>query len=354
MKKIVSILILIALIISCATISRAADASMSLSPDKTKAEKGAEVKVSIIINNFTREGTQKAVEAKITYDNQKLEYKGINWGEGWTGKISGDGTGMAANKSAELNTQEKVAEITYTVKENAEIGNTIITAEEILTSSDGDEVLASDVEETIEIIGTSIDDNSSNNNGTNNSGNSGTANGNKVVDNTLSEKEYPKTGVKTLVLPICILVVLASISYLFNSLYEGIVFEAIACTMIVFFTMLFLFRTGIIQVTAKFRAIMFTAISSVAIFYIIMLVLSLFGIRPDWYYGNSMISIGISIVIIGIAAFSLILDFDFIVEGENSGMPKYMEWYAAFGLMVTILWLYLEILKLLAKLKESD
>lgn len=149
-------------------------------------------------------------------------------------------------------------------------------------------------------------------------------------------------------------VALASISYLFNSLYEGIVFEAIACTMIVFFTMLFLFRTGIIQVTAKFRAIMFTAISSVAIFYIIMLVLSLFGIRPDWYYGNSMISIGISIVIIGIAAFSLILDFDFIVEGENSGMPKYMEWYAAFGLMVTILWLYLEILKLLAKLKESD
>lgn len=214
MKKIVSILILIALIISYATISKAADVSMSLSPDKTKVEKGAEVKVSIIINNFTREGTQKAVEAKITYDNQKLEYKGINWGEGWTGKISGDGTGMAANKSAELNTQEKVAEITYTVKENAEIGNTIITAEEILTSSDGDEVLASDVEETIEIIGTSIDDNSSNNNGTNNSGNSGTANGNKVVDNTLSEKEYPKTGVKTLVLPICILVVLASISYL--------------------------------------------------------------------------------------------------------------------------------------------
>lgn len=149
-------------------------------------------------------------------------------------------------------------------------------------------------------------------------------------------------------------VALASISFLFNAVYEGIVFEAIACTMIVFFTMLFLFRTGIIQVTAKFRAIMFTAISSVAIFYILMMVLSLFGIRPDWYYGSSLISIGISVVIIGIAAFSLILDFDFFVEGENSGLPKYMEWYAAFGLMVTILWLYLEILKLLAKLKDSE
>ncbi len=322
MKKIVSILILIALIISCATISRAADASMSLSPDKTKAEKGAEVKVSIIINNFTREGTQKAVEAKITYDNQKLEYKGINWGEDWTGEISGDGTGMAANKSVELSTQEKVAEITYTVKENAEIGNTVITADEIITSSDGDEVSANSVSTTIEIVeadgntedpenpegkelssieittkptkteyteGESFDPagmvitakysdgsskevqayiyspsgvlktsdkeiiisytegettktvtleitveskaddndsgnggtNNSGNGGTNNSGNNGTTSGNKT-DNTTSEKDYPKTGAKTVILPICILAVFATVSYIKYRKYKVI------------------------------------------------------------------------------------------------------------------------------------
>ena len=152
MKRLISILILIAIIVSIATISNAEEASITLIADKEKLEKGEELKVSIIINNFTREGQQKAVQAKIAYDNQKLEYKGINWGEDWTGEISGDGTGMAANKSVELSTQEKVAEITYTVKENAEIGNTVITADEIITSSDGDEVSANSVSTTIEIV----------------------------------------------------------------------------------------------------------------------------------------------------------------------------------------------------------
>ena len=152
--------------------------------------------------------------------------------------------------------------------------------------------------------------------------------------------------------PVTQFIIIPSIAALIVSII--ISFKPTTAPFLSVFTMLFLFRTGIIQVTAKFRAIMFTAISSVAIFYILMMVLSLFGIRPDWYYGSSLISIGISVVIIGIAAFSLILDFDFFVEGENSGLPKYMEWYAAFGLMVTILWLYLEILKLLAKLKDSE
>lgn len=147
-------------------------------------------------------------------------------------------------------------------------------------------------------------------------------------------------------------VVVAAISFAFNSIYDGIVLEAVVCTMAAFFSMLVLFRAGVIKATEKFRAVITTAITAIAVFYIVMFVISFFGIRPDWFYGSSAISIGISVVIVVVAALSLILDFDFIANGENAGLPKYMEWYAAFGLMVTIIWLYLEILRLLAKLKD--
>lgn len=147
-------------------------------------------------------------------------------------------------------------------------------------------------------------------------------------------------------------VAVAAISFIFNAAYDGIVLEAVVCTMIVFFTMLVLFRAGIIRATEKFRAVVVTAMSAIAVFYLVMFAISFFGITPSWFYGSSLISIGISVGVIIVAALSLILDFDFIVEGENSGLPKYMEWYAAFGLIVTIIWLYLEILRLLAKLKD--
>lgn len=147
-------------------------------------------------------------------------------------------------------------------------------------------------------------------------------------------------------------VAVAAISFVFNAAYNGIVLEAVVCTMIVFFLMLSLFRAGIIRATEKFKAVMVTVLSSISIFYLFMFVISFFGITPSWFYGSSTISIGISVAIIIAAALSLILDFDFIVQGENSGLPKYMEWYAAFGLIVTIIWLYLEILRLLAKLKD--
>lgn len=147
-------------------------------------------------------------------------------------------------------------------------------------------------------------------------------------------------------------VAVAAISFVFNAAYNGIVLEAVVCTMIVFFLMLFLFRAGIIRATEKFKAVMVTVLSAITVFYLVMFVISFFGITPSWFYGSSLISIGISVAVIIAAALSLILDFDFIVEGENSGLPKYMEWYAAFGLIVTIIWLYLEILRLLAKLKD--
>ncbi len=155
MKRLTSILILIAIIVSIATISNAEEASITLSANKEKLEKGEELKVSIIINNFTREGQQKAVQAKIAYDNQKLEYKQANWGDGWAGIISTDGTAIVATKAEEVGTQENLVEITYVAKENAKAGNTTVAAKEILTSSDGDEVEIADVEKQLEILGKS-------------------------------------------------------------------------------------------------------------------------------------------------------------------------------------------------------
>jgi uncharacterized YccA/Bax inhibitor family protein len=83
-------------------------------------------------------------------------------------------------------------------------------------------------------------------------------------------------------------------------------------------------------------------------------VLNIFGIGNGFYYGSSLLSIGISLFVVAIAALNLVLDFDFIEKGAESGAPKYMEWYGAFGLMVTLIWLYIELLRLLAKLASRD
>ncbi len=150
MKRIISALIVIMIILSLTTISMAAEVSVSLKPEKEKVEPGAEIKVSLIVNNFTRTGTQKAIEAKVEYDNTKLEYKGISWSNGWTGSLSEDETGVVANKSSEVKESEVIAEITYLVK--AEEGKAEIKASQILTSADGDEVEASDTKTEIEIV----------------------------------------------------------------------------------------------------------------------------------------------------------------------------------------------------------
>lgn len=142
------------------------------------------------------------------------------------------------------------------------------------------------------------------------------------------------------------------LSILLNQQYNGIVFEAVTYTMIAFFTMLILFRIGVIKATETFKSVIITATAAIAISYVILFILSFFGIRPDWFYGNSSLSIGINAVIIVIAALNLILDFDFIEKGSSMNMPKYMEWYAAFGLILTIIWLYLEILRILSKIKS--
>lgn len=142
------------------------------------------------------------------------------------------------------------------------------------------------------------------------------------------------------------------ISFIYEAEFQGIVFEAVACTVLVLFTALLLYYKRIVKVTEKFKSIAIIAGSSLALLYIIVLVLNIFNIETPWFYDSSPLSIGISTVAVIIASVYLFLDFDFIEMGSARRIDKYMEWYAAFGLMVTIIWLYLEILKLLAKLKR--
>ena len=147
-------------------------------------------------------------------------------------------------------------------------------------------------------------------------------------------------------------VFVGAISKVFNTAYDGIVIQAVGVTLGVFVVMLVLYRTGVIRVTDKMRRTVIGATMGIAIFYGVSLLLNLFGMNISFFNSSSLMSIGFSFLVAGLAAMNLALDFDFIERGEQAGLPKYMEWYAAFGLMVTIVWLYLEILRLLAKLRE--
>ena len=112
------------------------------------------------------------------------------------------------------------------------------------------------------------------------------------------------------------------------------------------------YRSGIIKVTENFKLGIAAATGGIALIYLATLVLGLFGVRMPFIHESGLIGIGFSLFVVVIAALNLVLDFDFIESGAQSGAPKYMEWYAAFGLMVTLIWLYIEILRLLAKLRS--
>ncbi|MGH8371607.1 MAG: Bax inhibitor-1/YccA family protein [Gammaproteobacteria bacterium] len=137
------------------------------------------------------------------------------------------------------------------------------------------------------------------------------------------------------------------ISAMFELRYPGIVVQAVALTMAVAFGMLILYRTGIIKVTDRFRRMIFAATFGIVIFYGLTMLVSFFGVNTSMVYGHTPLSIGISLFIVAIAAFNLVLDFDMISQQSQQGAPRYMEWYGAFALMVTLIWLYLEILRLL-------
>ena len=147
---------------------------------------------------------------------------------------------------------------------------------------------------------------------------------------------------------------LGGISFMYNSLYDGIVTDAIFLTIGILLSLLVAYRSGYIKPTENFKLGVFAATGGIAIVYLINFVMGFFGSSMGVMQidNASPMSIGFSVVVVIIAALNLVLDFDFIEEGAEKGAPKYMEWYGAFGLLVTLIWLYLEILRLLAKLNS--
>ena len=147
---------------------------------------------------------------------------------------------------------------------------------------------------------------------------------------------------------------LGAISATYNAAFAdkmpNIIMNAVGLTFGTAIAMYLLYSFKIIQATQKFKAIIFTATAGIAIFYLIAMVLRMFGVQMAFLHEGSAMGIGFSLVVVAIAALNLILHFDMMEQGAASGAPKYMEWYGAFGLLVTIVWLYLEILRLLSKL----
>lgn len=142
---------------------------------------------------------------------------------------------------------------------------------------------------------------------------------------------------------------LGAISAVINARYPGVAFQAVLLTIGTLFTMLFLYRSGTIRATPKFRRGVMMATGAVFFAYMISWIMSLIGIPMGFMHSSGPLGILISLVIIVIAALNLIMDFDFIEKGSQMGAPKYMEWYGAFGLMVTLVWLYIEFLRLLSR-----
>lgn len=140
--------------------------------------------------------------------------------------------------------------------------------------------------------------------------------------------------------------------YAFAEQAPGIVINAVGLTFGTAIAMYLLYSFRIIKATAKFKAIIITATAGIAVFYLIAFALSFFGIQIPFLHEGSAMGIGFSIFVVALAALNLILDFDMIENGAALGAPKYMEWYGAFGLLVTIVWLYLEILRLLSKISK--
>ncbi len=145
---------------------------------------------------------------------------------------------------------------------------------------------------------------------------------------------------------------LGGISYLFEQSYPGIVAQAVFLTFGTLGALLFAYRSGIIRATENFKLGVFAATGGIGIVYLLSFVLGFVGINVPLIHSSGIFGILFSLFVVVIAALNLVLDFDFIEEGAERGAPKYMEWYGAFGLLVTLVWLYLEILRLLAKLQD--
>ena len=145
---------------------------------------------------------------------------------------------------------------------------------------------------------------------------------------------------------------LGGLSSTFEVQYPGIVIQAIGLTFGTLFCLLGAYKSGMIKVTENFKLGLVAATGGLMMVYFVSIILGMFGVNLGFLYGNGLMGIGFSVVVVVIAALNLVMDFDFIESGEEMGAAKYMEWYGAFGLMVTLIWLYIEILRLLAKLQS--
>lgn len=145
---------------------------------------------------------------------------------------------------------------------------------------------------------------------------------------------------------------LGGLSAILEAQFPGIVIQAIAGTFAALFTMLALYKMRLIQVTDKFRSVIFISTASIAVVYLIDIIGSFFGLHVPLIHSVSLGGIAVTLFIVVIAALNLILDFEFIEKGEQMMLPKDFEWYGAFGLMITLVWLYVEILELLSKINR--
>lgn len=147
---------------------------------------------------------------------------------------------------------------------------------------------------------------------------------------------------------------IGGISAIFEVQYPGIVIQAVGATFVTFGVCLALYRFRIVKVTQQFRSVVVAATLAILTYYMLSWVLSLFINFEPVEHGNSLMSIGISVFVIVIAALNLFLDFDMIEQGAQRRLPKYMEWFGAMGLVVTLVWLYIEFLRLLSKISSRD
>jgi uncharacterized YccA/Bax inhibitor family protein len=146
--------------------------------------------------------------------------------------------------------------------------------------------------------------------------------------------------------------VIGGLSAMLESRLPGIAMQAVGLTFATLFSLLLAYRSGLIRPSENFKLGVVAATGGITLLYLVTMLLGFFGHTIPSIYGSGVIGIGFSFIVVGIAAMNLVLDFDFIESGAQQGAPKYMEWYGAFGLIVTLIWLYFEILRLLSKLRS--
>ncbi len=145
---------------------------------------------------------------------------------------------------------------------------------------------------------------------------------------------------------------LGAVSAIYEAAYAGLVLQAVAITLCILLALLVVYKTGLIKATENFKLMVASATGGIALVYLLTLLLGMFNIQIPYIHENGIIGIGFSAFVVVIASLNLVMDFDFIEGGAEQQAPKFLEWYAAFGIIVTLIWLYLEVLRLLAKLRD--